>query len=147
MAVLGAGGTGSALAAALAGAGAEVVLFNRDPRRRAAAARRLGLRGAGLEELSGHVWDLLVNATPRGVGGERCLDPGQLTGRMVLDAVYRRGGTALCRDARERGLEVLEGFDLLVAQAALQFERLTGKPVPAAKIGAVGMQWLNTGPA
>lgn len=146
-AILGAGGTATALAAALASAGAEVVLFNRDTERAAVAARRLGVRSAAATDLGDHAWDLLVNATPQGADGERFLDPGRLTGRMVLDVVYRRGPTALARDARRRGLEVVEGFELLAAQAALQFERLTGRPVPVTEIAAVGMQWLNGLPA
>jgi shikimate 5-dehydrogenase len=62
---------------------------------------------------------------------------------MVLDAAYGAEPTPLVRSARARGLAVADGFDLLEAQAALQFERLTGKPAPGAAIGAALLPWRN----
>jgi 3-dehydroquinate dehydratase/shikimate dehydrogenase len=143
VALLGAGGTARAVGAALAGAGAEVTLFNRQPDRAATVAAALGLRASESPEPGEGEWDLLVNATPRGSAGERFLDPARLTGSGVLDAVYRPGSTALAADARERDLAVIDGFELLAAQAALQFHVLTGRTVKAAEIAAAGMQWLD----
>jgi len=129
-AVVGAGGTGRAIAAALARAGARVVLFNRDATRARRAAARLGIAAAPLDALPGHVWDALLHATPAGTDGERWLDPRHLGGRFVLDAVYRPGGTALVLDARARGVEAADGYEMLAAQGARQFRRMTGRSVP-----------------
>jgi 3-dehydroquinate dehydratase/shikimate dehydrogenase len=143
VAILGAGGTARAVAVALSRAGARVTLYNRNEERAAAAARRLEVESAPQGELDRRGWDVLVNATPQGSGGESFLDPGRLTGRLVLDAVYRRGSTPLVRQARRKGLDAIDGLELLAAQAAMQFERMTGHAVPFEPIHAAGMQWLE----
>ena len=142
-AVIGAGGTGRAIAFALHQAGAAVTLFNRSKNRASRAARDLGLPAASLEELGSAPWEILVNATPLGSHGEEVVPADRLRGRLVLDAVYGRQPTLLAREARKRGLAVVEGFELLCAQAARQFEHMTGRPVREATLSAAGTQWLS----
>ena len=48
----------------------------------------------------------------------------------VVDFVYAPGDTALVRTARERGVPVVDGLDLLVRQGALSFEQFTSRPAP-----------------
>jgi len=126
VAIVGAGGTARAVAFELVRAGCEVTLFNRTAERAVAAARRVGAVSAPLDELAGFGWDILVNATPQGSEGERFLDPGQLRGQVVVDAVYASRPTALIRDARTRGLQVIDGLEMLAAQGVLQFRQMTG---------------------
>ena len=95
-------------------------------------ARRLGL------ELTVLAWtdhpppaDLLVCTVTRGV-----VDPiaeGLVaTARLVFDVVYDPWPTALARAARRTGRVALSGLDLLVGQAVLQVELMTGRrPTPA----------------
>ena len=128
---------------ALSTAPKRVTLYNRNEARAATVAGRLDVESAAPGELDRRGWDVLVNATPRGSGGESFLDPGRLTGRLVLDAVYRRGGTPLVRQARRKGLEAIDGMELLAAQGVLQFERMTGEAVPFEPVHAAGMQWLE----
>ena len=141
VAIVGAGGTARAAAVALAAAGSHVTLFNRTPDRARAVARRLGVQAADLRRLPGHAWQVLVQATPLGAAGERLLAREELCGRMVLDAVYG-GETPLVRDAREKGLAVADGLDLLVAQAVPQFERMTGGRAREATMREAGRNWL-----
>jgi shikimate dehydrogenase len=49
---------------------------------------------------------------------------------LVVDLVYRAGGTALLEAARTRGADVVGGLEILVAQGAASFERWTGKTAP-----------------
>lgn len=87
--------------------------------------------------------DLLVNATS--VGMARGKESDAQTGdfkllrisadrfadvQIVVDLVYRDGGTALLREARSRGLTCVDGIDILVHQGAASFELWTGKPAP-----------------
>jgi shikimate dehydrogenase len=51
-------------------------------------------------------------------------------GSLVVDLVYRRGGTLLLRVARDNGAEVVDGLDVLVAQGAASFEVWTGRTAP-----------------
>jgi shikimate 5-dehydrogenase len=142
VAIVGAGGTARAAGAALLRAGARVVLFNRSVERGRAAARKLGVALEPLHRLEDHRWEILVQATPLGGGGERVLPRGSLRGRMVLDAVYGRV-TPLVREARESGLVVADGLDLLVAQALPQFRRMTGRACDEATLRQAGSAWLT----
>jgi len=142
VAVLGAGGTARAVAAALAGAGARVTLFNRSAERAREAAERLGVGHAAWTRAGVEGWDLLVNATPLGGDGEYALPVERLLGRVVLDAVYADRPTPLVREARERGLAVIDGVELLAAQAALQCERMTGRRAEAELLERTAREWL-----
>jgi shikimate dehydrogenase len=99
-----------------------------------AFAARAGLPFLSSGDLPSLVLSVLVNATPIG------LDPGDglpcdaallRPGLFVLDAPYREGGTALVRAAREKGCEVVDGFALLLSQAAGQATLFSGRPASA----------------
>ena len=49
---------------------------------------------------------------------------------IVYDAVYAPLTTALLQAARARGLECVDGLEMLVGQAALAFELFFGSPPP-----------------
>jgi len=142
-AIVGAGGTARAVAVALRAAGAEVTLFNRTEARAREAAERLGVGALPLSRLSDWDWEILVNATPLGRAGESILSPHRLRGRLVLDAVYRVPPTPLAAEAARRGVDVIDGLALLAAQAALQFQAMTGREMETGAMAAVGMQWLS----
>ncbi len=144
VAIVGAGGTARAIAAALLDAGAFVTLFNRSVGRGDATAQAVGAASAPLTALARARWDILVQATPVGRNGEEMLSRQHLHGRMVLDAAYGSEPTPLARAARARGLLVADGFELLSAQAALQFERLTGRPCPREAMAAALESWRSS---
>jgi 3-dehydroquinate dehydratase/shikimate dehydrogenase len=141
-AVVGAGGTARVAASVLRDAGADVVLYNRSPDRARKAAARLGVRSRPLEQLSGERWDLLVQATPLGRAGERFLPGEALHGRLVVDAVYGVE-TPLLAAARARGLATVDGLDLLVSQAVLQFEHLVGRRPDEGVLRRAAIRWLD----
>ncbi|MHB8605481.1 MAG: shikimate dehydrogenase, partial [Thermoplasmatota archaeon] len=122
--VLGAGGTGRALAGALAARGMEVDIVNRTPRK---GARPWAEREALAKSAS-----LVVNATSVGLGPD---DPSPLRADAIekrhalLDAPYvARGETALVRAARSRHCQVIvPGKEMLLAQGARSFELWTGR--------------------
>ena len=127
--VLGAGGSARAAAWALREAGAaSVTVWNRTRERARDLAAQLGLDTADAPPSSG--W-LLVNCTSVGLedGSATPLDaPGGYA--VVVDLVYRPGGTRLAKDAREQGSTVVDGLEILVRQGALSLERWTGRPAP-----------------
>jgi shikimate dehydrogenase len=51
-------------------------------------------------------------------------------GSLVVDMVYRAGGTHLLDVARARGAGVVDGLEILVNQGAASFERWTGMEAP-----------------
>jgi shikimate dehydrogenase len=144
VAVLGAGGTGRAVTAALSAAGAVVTLFNRDPSRGREAANRLGVRFAPWNELAGFDWEVLVNATPLGKDGARFLPASTLGGRVVIDAVYAPRPTSLVRDALGRGLEAIDGLEFLAAQAVPQFRLMTGAETDFELLHEAARSWMAT---
>jgi hypothetical protein len=49
---------------------------------------------------------------------------------VVYDIIYNPPETRLLREARARGLQVIDGLQMFVAQAAAQFVLFTGKKPP-----------------
>jgi shikimate 5-dehydrogenase len=136
--VLGAGGTGRAIAAALRRRGHDVRLWSRAAGPASGAPFAVEQRKHDERRRGDAHW--LVNATP--LRDDTLIGAGPPALKGVLEAVYGRSPTALERQAREAGLRVVDGFELLVAQAELQFERHTGRKPPTGLFAAVGQRYL-----
>jgi shikimate dehydrogenase len=136
--IAGAGGAAHAVAYACLTAGAtSVTVGSRAPERAAALLARFasvegGARKAtGLDEAfqaAARAADLAVNATTVGM-----IDPGMTIPvdgladhATVFDLVYVPAETPLLAAARARGLKASNGSEMLIAQAAIAFERWTG---------------------
>lgn len=143
VAIVGAGGTARGIGAALKEARAEITLFNRSADRGRTAAERLGVEVAALDALPSSNWEALVQATPLGREGEEVLPGSRLGGRAVLEVVYGERPTPLIQEARRRGLATVDGFDLLVAQAVLQYRRMTGAEASHDTMARAGRRWLQ----
>lgn len=132
--VVGAGGAARAVVLALARAGAaEVAVLSRTPARGEAAAALAGPAGRLGTEADLTAADLVVDATPAGMAGHdpTAFDPTLLgPTTVVADLVYHPPTTPLLASARDRGLVAVNGFGMLVHQAALQFEVATGLEAP-----------------
>ncbi len=83
-----------------------------------------------LDEDMLHKATLIINATSLGWHGNETPLAATLipADALVFDMVYRQ--TQLLRDAESRGARTIGGLGMLVRQAALSFERWTGKVVP-----------------
>jgi shikimate dehydrogenase len=155
--VIGAGGAGRAVARALATAGAaEVVVVNRSPGPAEHAVRLAGTVGRTGVEGDASAADLVVNATPLGMGvvvstgGEPeplPLDPALLgTGQLFVDLVYHPATTPMLAAARERGAAVANGLGMLIHQAAHAFRLWTGEEPPLEAMSAAAVAELATRP-
>ncbi len=134
-AVVGCGGAGRAIAAALAAAGAQVTLVNRGLRRGRWAARILDLPLVPLDEVSVSAMNIVVHATPLGRVESDPLpfDLDELSpGAVLVDLVYGVEPTPLASKARALGCYVIDGYDVLAAQVDRQFELMTRSSLPAA---------------
>lgn len=143
VAIVGAGATAKAIGAALRDAGALPTFYNRSAARGREAGIRLGLPWDSLGALPRAAWDVLVQATPLGRSGEGVLSASALQGRLVLDVVYGPEPTPLIHDARSRGIPTVDGFEMLVAQASLQFERMIGAAPPPGVLEEAGAAWMR----
>ena len=131
--VLGAGGAGRAAVWALKSAGADVAVWNRTPDRAERLAADFGARAAERAEPA----EIVVNCTSVGLHDPEDtfkalpLHADSLgAGSLVVDMVYRAGGTRLLEAARTRGASVVDGLEILIAQGAASFERWTGLEAP-----------------
>jgi 3-dehydroquinate dehydratase/shikimate dehydrogenase len=132
--ILGAGGAARAAALSVRRRGARVTLLARNPGQGAAAAAAVGCGHASLADLPRQPWDVLINATPVGSAsapGETLVPAGlHRAGTIVLDMVYDPLETRLLREARAAGCAVVDGLEMLLAQAVAQFETWTGLEAP-----------------
>jgi 3-dehydroquinate dehydratase/shikimate dehydrogenase len=129
--VMGAGGAARTTAWALRERGAEVALSARRADRGAALAAELGVTTTPWPPAPG--WDLLVNTTPVGTWPDveaSPLEAARVRGRLVYDLIYNPRETRLLADARAAGAGTIDGLEMLVSQACLQFEWWTGRPAP-----------------
>ena len=132
VAVVGCGGSGRAIAAALQQAGADVTLVNRGFDRASLAIRLLQLPFVPLASFSPRGYAIVVNATPVGNrAGEWPFDPASLgDDAVIIDLVYGAAPTALVTATRARGQITIDGRDVLRTQAMSQFHLMTGEPMP-----------------
>lgn len=136
--VLGAGGAARAALVAARRLGLAASLAARDE---AAGRRVAGWTGASFAR-----WqagenppdsEILVNATSLGASVD---DPMPVPvdalrpGRVVVDLVYRPGGTRLALAAADRVARVVDGYALLVAQGARQASLFHGRPVSVGEL-------------
>lgn len=147
VAVLGAGGAARAVAAALAGAGAEEVRFvARDPARAEAAVEALpGSAALSVARFAPDAlaWgpDLVVNAAPVGAReAVEALSVDALPAEAVwCDLNYHDPAPPRFEAVRARGLRALGGGPMLRHQALLAFERFTGVSPDAAALAGLGL--------
>jgi shikimate dehydrogenase len=130
--VVGAGGAARAITHALGRAGAHVTVAARRPEAaRSAASLAPDGDAVGLDGIAVERFDVVVNATPLGMGGEAPpFDVSKLHAvQFVYDTVYPVE-TPLLREARARGLRAAGGLGMLVHQGALSFSLWTGVAPP-----------------
>lgn len=134
--VVGAGGAARAVIRSLAQAGAQqVTVVNRSAERAEQAASMAGPVGVVGAEDGIVDADLVINATPVGMGSSPLASapvpfPVELIseGQTVIDLVYQPLTTPLLRRAAAQGAQAVDGLGMLVHQAALTLTRWTGVP-------------------
>lgn len=133
-AVIGCGGAGRAIAAALQKSGAGVTLINRGSERGEHAAALLGLAYVPLPEFDAQGYDIVVNATPVGRDTEEI--PFKIerlnNEAVVIDLVYGSRPTPLIGGALARRQIAIDGRDVLITQVRRQFQMMTGREMPEA---------------
>ncbi len=147
VAILGAGGAARAAAFGVANRGASVVIANRTASKATQIAEEfavacgdapaLDVTAKAMSALAKERFDVIVNCTSVGMEGgsaegQNPLPEGVVLDErsVVMDAVYAPAQTALLRHASQRGAKCVGGWEMLIAQAAHQFEAWTGSRPP-----------------
>ncbi|HEX7992303.1 MAG TPA: shikimate dehydrogenase [Streptosporangiaceae bacterium] len=149
--ILGGGATACAAVAAMRDLGERsVAVAVREPARAAglmAAAERLGvavqLRTFETASLGGA--RLIISTVPAAAAEDiaRALAGLRPRPEVVFDVSYHPWPSALGRAAQQAGAVVVDGFELLLQQAASQVELMTGRPAPVAEMRAAGRTELS----
>jgi 3-dehydroquinate dehydratase/shikimate dehydrogenase len=131
--VLGAGGAARAAVFGLKERGADVSILNRTPAAAQKLAKQARAKAINRTMLKKLEFDVIVNATPAGMEGNR--DPlplaeQEMKARYFFEMVYTPAETKMMKMARARGMHVVPGSEMFVQQGARQFEIWTGKPAP-----------------
>jgi len=125
--VVGTGGAARATAVAAADRGATLFVRSRDGARAQSFATWATGIGAAAQVAGGPVEvDVAINTTPLGLAGHDPLpvDVNHIPGvQRALDLVYAPGETRWVHALRERGIEAVDGREMLVQQGAAAFER------------------------
>lgn len=150
--LVGVGATAGSALAGLAELGARsATAFARDPARAGELRRLASDLGVRLDVVSLEAMksseatgDVLVSTVPESAAAAVAR---LLVGRaaVVFDVLYEPWPTGLAVTAEQAGRTVVGGLDLLVHQAALQVELMTGRrPAPLAAMRAAGERALAT---
>jgi len=133
--VLGAGGAAKAIAYGLKKRGADVIIAGRTSARAEQLAERLKCKAIDWQARFSFSPDILVNCTPVGMHPNvdaTPYDKHHLKPSMVVfDTVYNPENTLLIKDARSQSCTVVNGVEMFVRQACLQFTLFTGQEAPA----------------
>ncbi|MCH7883827.1 MAG: hypothetical protein IIC01_01130, partial [Planctomycetes bacterium] len=129
--VLGAGGAARAVLYGLSMFGCDVTIFGRSLDKARRLADEHGARAAAWEDRAGRKGKVLINCTSVGLWprvNESPMPQDSLDGcRLVFDLVYHPLQTQLLRQADQAGVQTLNGLDMFIRQAAMQFELWTSK--------------------
>jgi 3-dehydroquinate dehydratase/shikimate dehydrogenase len=130
--IAGYGGAARAAAIALSDASAKVTVTGRDFKAAQMLARVVKGTALSLQEAQAGKFDALVHATPVGMFPDAgaSLFAERIPAGIVMDMVYNPHETELLKRARAQGATVVYGMDMLLEQAAHQFELWTGETAP-----------------
>jgi 3-dehydroquinate dehydratase/shikimate dehydrogenase len=143
--VVGAGGAGRAVVAALSAAGARVLVLNRTVENARGLATAFGAEAAGLDEAgirrAKDFSDLVVQTTSAGMSPLEGIDPAPTLAfsgtETVYELVYSPGKTKFLQRALEAGCRVIYGRQMLLAQAMRQFRLFSGVDYPVLQLAGL----------
>lgn len=130
--IAGYGGAARAAAVALAEAGSEVTITGRNLKTATALANVVKANALTLDQAAKQHFDALVHATPLGMSPacDGVIFKDKIPADVVFDMVYNPHETLLLKRAKEQGCSVIYGSEMLLEQAACQFEIWTGESAP-----------------
>jgi 3-dehydroquinate dehydratase / shikimate dehydrogenase len=133
--IFGAGGSARAAAFALANTGAEVLICARREVAARELARACGAQAIARKHLASTRFEVIVNATPVGMyphAGNSPLSARELNCKIVMDLIYRPLRTQLLKIAAAKGIRVISGVEMFLAQGFAQWELWMEKAAPEA---------------
>jgi 3-dehydroquinate dehydratase/shikimate dehydrogenase len=136
--IIGAGGVARAVASEISRLGGRAIIINRSVHKARAIALRYNLGWGGLDkngvDLMNKHSDIIIQASSAGMEGNPSDDPLEIysfSGReTVMDLIYTPEVTPFLRRAVQAGCKTINGYDMVIRQACLQYECFFSKEFP-----------------
>jgi 3-dehydroquinate dehydratase/shikimate dehydrogenase len=135
--IIGAGGVSRAVAAEVYKLGGKALILNRTVHKAGNIASRYKFRYGGLDsqgiELMAKYNDIIIQTSSVGMEGYAEADPLELyefTGKeAVMDLVYTPAQTLFLKRAADAGCRTINGYDMVIRQACLQYANFFGREI------------------
>jgi len=150
--VVGAGGAARAVAAEIFRLGGQALILNRTVQKARNIALQYnfrwgGLDSQGIEKISKYS-SVIIQTTSAGMEGHDSADPLELyafTGKeAVMDLIYTPPETPFLKRAAAAGCRIINGHDMVIRQACLQYMSFTGKEIPRQILSMISSTGVNT---
>jgi len=154
--IIGAGGVARAVASEVFRLGGKALIINRTIHKARNLAAPYNFRWGGLPQNGGDTKvldliskynDVMVQTTSVGMEGYEASDPLELysfTGKeAVMDLIYTPAVTPFLKRAMMSGCKTINGYDMVIRQACLQYTRFTGGEIPEKLLVQVNISGAN----
>ena len=146
--VIGSGGGARAVVFGLVEAHANVTVYAFDMEEAKRLAEEFHVAVQPLDAFEKSDMRVVINATPVGMHGHSegssvVTREALHKRRVAYDLVYNPLETRFLQYAREEGCPTISGIEMLIAQAALQFELWTGVKPPISVMRTAALKWLD----
>jgi len=160
--IVGAGGVARAVASEVYRLGGKALILNRTVHKARNLALQYNFRWGGLDtqgiETISKYCDIIIQTSSVGMDGYEpqskgteqgsALDPLELysfTGKeAVMDLIYTPAVTPFLKRAMIAGCKTINGYDMVIRQACLQYTRFTGSEIPEKLLLQVNTSGANT---
>ena len=144
--LIGAGGAAYAVASVVAQKGGRLIYLDRTAEKAKALQKKFGGKIVKLKSLKAADIDVIINATPVGMGllSNHLPIPAKLLAphQTVFDLVYNPAKTKLLRAAEKIGAKTILGLEMFVAQGLKQEELFLKKKIVSEKIVSLATKEL-----
>jgi len=150
--IIGAGGAARAVASEIYRMGGKALILNRTIYKARSLASQYGFRWGGLDnqgiELAHKHSDIIIQTSSVGMDGYEASDPLEaysFSGReTVMDLIYVPAVTPFLKRAAAAGCRTINGFDMVIRQACLQYECFMGREIPQQLLSRINMTGENS---
>jgi len=150
--IIGAGGVARAVAAEIFRLGGSALILNRTVLKAKDIASKYdfrwgGLDGHGIETMAKYS-DIIIQTSSVGMEGYNEADPLELysfTGKeAVMDLIYTPAETPFLKRAAAAGCRTINGYDMVIRQACLQYACFFGREIPQQLLSRVNTSGEST---
>ncbi|MCL2245445.1 MAG: type I 3-dehydroquinate dehydratase [Treponema sp.] len=150
--IIGAGGVARAAAVSIYRLGGKALVLNRTIHKAKNIAEQYkfkwgGIDNHGIEQMSKYN-DIIIQTTSAGMEGHEGIDPLELyvfNGKeAVMDLIYMPSETQFLKRAEEAGCKTINGYDMVIRQACMQYASFFGREIPQQLLSRVNSPGANT---